>query len=286
MTESGVGDLVNRLGITGVTDASPLRAGLGGNELWRLHRADGDLVLRAFPAGAAPELAERELQAHRYASDHGLSVPAVRHHQVLDDRAYLVMDHVPGTRLADALWSGADPDDLGHRTGMALAALHAIGDRPPALIAARSWLDWPEPMLQLRPFLQAYDSGRVVLHLDFHPENLIIAPDGRITILDWANCLVGPPQADLARTLSILELIIVVVPGLTEVTRRAVDRYRDGFLAGYRAGGGDPLVPDPVQAWAYAAQRLDMAGSWVPPWYLDQLEDRCRELIGAAAPPG
>jgi aminoglycoside phosphotransferase (APT) family kinase protein len=280
MTQSWPVDLADQLGIGGVTAVAALRAGLGGNELWRLSRPEGDLVVRAFPPGAPPYLAEREQQAHAFAADHGIPAPAVHSCQVLDGRSYLVMDHVPGERLADALWRGDDPDDLGRRSGATLAALHRIADPAPAVIARRSWLDWPEAMPGLRPLLEPYDTGRVTLHLDFHPENLIISPDGRIIVLDWANCVVGPPAADLARTLAILELILVAVPELTEIARRTVERYREAFLAGYSEAGGDPSIPDAVRAWAYAGQRRDMAGSWVAPWYLDRLEQRCRELIG------
>lgn len=284
MTESGPADLVARLGISGVTEVSTLRAGLGGNDLFHLSRPDGDLVIRAFPPGAPPELAEREQQAHSYARDHGIAVPAVFGCRRLDGRSYLVMDYAPGQRVADAVWGGVDPDDLGRRSGAALAGLHAITEQPPALIAGRSWLDWPGPSPELRPLLEPYDTGQVTLHLDFHPENLIIS-EGRIIVLDWANCVVGPPAADLARTCAILELILVAVPALAETGRRAVERYREGFLTGYREAGGDPTIPDPVRAWAYAGQRRDMAGSWVPPWYLDRLRDRSRELLGVQNMP-
>lgn len=275
-------DLVARSGIAGVTSVERLSAGLGGNDLWRLRRSAGDLVLRAFPRGAPVTRARREEQAHRYARDSGLAAPRVHACRMIDDRPMLIMDWVPGTRVAERLWSGDDPDDLGRRSGAVLAALHSADGPPPALVAARSWVDWPEPMPEVGPLLQAYDTGRVVLHLDFHPENLIIAEDGVITVLDWANCVVGPPEADLARTLSVLELIMAAVPGLPETARRAIDRYREGFLAGYLDAGGKVAIPRPVQAWAYAGQRRDMTGSWVPPWYLDQLDVRCRELIGTS----
>lgn len=244
MSESPVGDLVARLGISGVTGASPLRSGLGGNGLWRLHRNAGDLVLRAFPPGAPVAVAEREEQAHRFARDHGLRAPAVHSCQVVGDRPVLIMDWTPGDLLADSLWSGNDPDDLGRRSGAVLARLHAIAAPPPPLIAARSWIHWPSSIPELTDQLRPYDSGHVTLHLDFHPENLIIAPDGEIVILDWANCQVGPPQADLARTLAILEMIMVVVPELTEVGRRAAERYRDGFLTAYQDAGGNLTIPD------------------------------------------
>ena len=36
-------------------------------------------------------------------------------------------------------------------------------------------------------------------HGDFHPDNIIVAPDG-LVVVDWANAVCGHPLADVART--------------------------------------------------------------------------------------
>ena len=36
-----------------------------------------------------------------------------------------------------------------------------------------------------------------VLHLDFHPDNIMLTPDGPV-VFDWTNAALGPPAADVA----------------------------------------------------------------------------------------
>ena len=37
-----------------------------------------------------------------------------------------------------------------------------------------------------------------ILHLDFHPLNLIVRPDGSLAVLDWTYADLGDPHADVA----------------------------------------------------------------------------------------
>ena len=72
-----------------------------------------------------------------------------------------------------------------------------------------------------------------LLHLDFHPMNVLT--DGkRITaVLDWVNAMPGDPRADLARTVSILRVgPISPEPLPIEIRRlrRALERaWRQGY---------------------------------------------------------
>jgi aminoglycoside phosphotransferase (APT) family kinase protein len=279
--------MASALGINGITEISSLTPGQGGNDLWRLRRADADLVLRAFPVGAPAVVAEREAAVHEHVRRNGLSAPAVVAVGMAENRPVLAMTWSPGQRLADALWARSVPvKELGRACGTTLAALHAIAAAPPTLVGDRDWIAWAgERSNVLEPLLRPYDVDRTLLHLDFHPENLIIDDARTITVLDWANTRIGPSQADLARTLSILELVEVAHPTMTPATRTLVDVFRDAFLSGYAAAGGDPRVDDAVLAWAYAVQCHDLTDSWVPHWYFRRLDERYRELAGGVAPP-
>jgi aminoglycoside phosphotransferase (APT) family kinase protein len=269
--------VAQRLGITGVTGASRLKSGLGGTDLWRLNRRGGDLVLRTFPPGTPATTAEREATAHRTARRHGVSAPAPLAWEMIDDRPVLVIEWVPGELVADALRQSDDAFALGRRCGRSLATLHAIDDVPP-VIAERGWIDWAGDRVdELDPLLRAVEP-RVLVHLDFHPENLIISGSGEITVLDWANVRLGPPQADLARTESILELIMVAVPEVSGSIPVIAD-FGAGLLAGYADAGGDPRIPDAFRAWAYAVQLHDLVGSWVPDHYFDRLRRRYTEAL-------
>lgn len=133
---------------------------------------DGDRVLRRYrDAGRS---AEREAAVMAYARSRGLPVPEV--HDVAGPD--LVMARVVGPTMADALvrrpWSMA-----GH--ARALARLH---ERVHA-VPAPAWLDAP------------VGDGDTLLHLDLHPENVLLTPSGPV-VIDWTNAARGPGAADVA----------------------------------------------------------------------------------------
>jgi aminoglycoside phosphotransferase (APT) family kinase protein len=273
--------LADRLGVDDIDRVSALKPGLGGTDLWRLHRPAGDLVLRAFPAAWPMEVAQREAAAHELARANGVSAPAVFGCEQVDGRPVLMIEWADGDLLADLLWAGRPADDIGRRCGALLAELHRI-DNAPELITNRRWIDWAgDRAVELEPLLRGYPATSL-LHLDFHPQNLIMNESVQLTVLDWANVRVGPPAADLARTLTILELIINAVPDVTDAGRQIVGRFRAGLLDGYRTAGGDPEVPDPMYAWAIAVQLDDLAGSWVPEAYFHRLRRRYAQLVTKA----
>lgn len=275
---SDVVRLAASLGLTATAAPTALTAGLGGNDLWRVKTAAGDVVLRIFPAGPTGP-ADREAAAHRFAGRHGLLVPPVLAAGSTGDRPVLALGWVGGESVGTVLRrADTAAADLGRSCGATLARLHAIGEQPPDLVGERPWIAWGgELPADLEARLGRFTGGRL-LHLDFHPENLILTPGGGPAVLDWANVRIGPPQADLARTVSILELVRDAVPGLDDRSRVAVDVFTAELIAGYAAAGGDAEMPPPIRAWAYAVQIRDLAGSWVPGWYFERLRRRCVQL--------
>jgi aminoglycoside phosphotransferase (APT) family kinase protein len=123
-----------------------------------------DRVLRRFKAGGRPA---REAEVMSHVQAHGYPVPGVI--DVLDDA--LVLERVDGqTMLADLRrrpWRMSGHArllaDLHHR-------LHAI------------------------PF-----DGERLLHLDFHPDNVLLSRRGPV-VIDWANARAGEPALDVAMT--------------------------------------------------------------------------------------
>jgi aminoglycoside phosphotransferase (APT) family kinase protein len=87
-------------------------------------------------------------------------------------------------------------DDLGRRPwrlarhAAVLADLHHRLHRVPAPSGLRA------------PFGTAGDEGEL-LHLDLHPENVILTADGPV-LIDWPNVAVGPGPADVADSWIIL----------------------------------------------------------------------------------
>ncbi len=70
-----------------------------------------------------------------------------------------------------------------------------------------------------------------VLHLDFHPLNIMMTSDGPV-VFDWSNAAVGPPAADVALAWIIVATSTIEVPPLLRpvagrLLRRLVDRFVD-----------------------------------------------------------
>jgi aminoglycoside phosphotransferase (APT) family kinase protein len=129
-------------------------------------------VLRRFKSGGN---AAREALVMRHARLHGYPVP-----EVYDIEAdSLALERVDGPTMLEALF--ADMSSLDEQARV-LAELHE------ALHA----IDAPEG-------LAAHGEGDRLLHLDLHPENVILSPLGPV-VIDWANSRRGHAALDVALT--------------------------------------------------------------------------------------
>lgn len=126
----------------------------------------------------------------RHVAGHGVRVPAVHAlHAGTDGRPTgLVLERIDGPPLVVAAMRGTlSPADVG-RT---LARLHAELHRVPTI-------GLPTPADARPP-----GPGDVVVHLDLHPANVLLA-DGVPVIIDWAMARTGPATLDTAMTALVL----------------------------------------------------------------------------------
>ena len=92
-----------------------------------------------------------------------------------------------------------------------------------------------------------------ILHLDFHPLNLIVRPDGSLAVLDWTYADLGDPHADVATTLTLLRCFPIDIR--TGWKRMAI-RFGRPLIAGvyeYAYSRRRPLDPARLayyRAWA------------------------------------
>jgi aminoglycoside phosphotransferase (APT) family kinase protein len=136
-----------------------------------LDLGDGS-VLRRFKAGGNPE---REALVMGCAREHGYPVP-----EVLEVGAdFLVLERVEGPTMLQAVFEDRTRLEAQARV---LAQLHDDLHR----IAA------PESLRTLGP-------GDRLLHLDLHPENVILSPAGPV-VIDWANARRGEGLLDVVYT--------------------------------------------------------------------------------------
>jgi aminoglycoside phosphotransferase (APT) family kinase protein len=139
----------------------------------------------------------------------GYPVPAVE--EVSDDGLAMVMERIDGSTMVDALsrrpWRAGR---LGRELGGLHRALHAL--------EAPDWLD-DAPV----------GPGDRLVHLDLHPLNVMLGPQGPV-VIDWTNARRGDPSIDVALTWAILCAGQVDMNWLMS---RVATRVRAALIAGF-----------------------------------------------------
>jgi aminoglycoside phosphotransferase (APT) family kinase protein len=137
------------------------------------------------------------------------------------------------------------------------ARLHRVA--APAGWPPDAWLGWGAPHAPpVCERLAQTGAGAMLLHLDYHPLN-VLADGRRITaVLDWVNARAGDPRADAARTATILRL---APPGrrptlLLRAQRRLLEYF---WRAGYEHEHGPLGDMAAFYAWAGAVMQYDLA---------------------------
>jgi aminoglycoside phosphotransferase (APT) family kinase protein len=142
---------------------------------------------------------------------HAAGFPAPRVHAV--DGPGIVMDRLVGPTLGEVLVSGTmDPADV----ALVLVDLHR------------------------RLHAVPWESGSL-LHLDLHPFNVILTPDGPV-VIDWTDARPGPPGLDVAMT-ALIFAQAVLAPHTTPVEGMPGDELsalvRAMLVAFAAASGGE-----------------------------------------------
>lgn len=184
----------------------------------------------------------READAMRAALAAGVPVPAVYEVVTIDGRAGMVMARIDGPpMLAAALSRPWQIVGLARRFGVIHATLHQR-DAPADLIstheAARHHLHRLQPEDEwLRPWtereLDQLPTGHTLLHGDFHPANVLVDASGP-QVIDWAGVASGPPEADVARTMVLIESALP--PNANWFEKLLIGTVRRVFMPRYLAG--------------------------------------------------
>ncbi len=287
--EQGIAAWVDRYLDAGNRTIVPVAAGLGDTDLWRVRRGggEGDLLIRCFARGAG-ETARRERLAMRAARAGGVPVPDVLAFDVLDERSMLVTAWCDGLLAIEVLEaSPGDAHGIGMLLGEALGRIHLL-EAPDGLAPAGAWITRGGPALApLRATLESLTNADRLLHLDFHPHNVLITSGKVEGVIDWTNTLPGPPHMDLARSRAILTCAAMGM-GMPQARLDLLRRFDTGLAEGHaRMAGPDPH-PALSVAWGMAMTvddltgHLGKAGSWVTTALLDTLRHDRDALIADA----
>jgi len=252
--------------------------------LWRVDAFEGaQFALRVFrPEQAAT--CRREVLVMRALAERGLAVPSVAAHRTSGGRPALLMSWCTGQPVLQKL--SAKPWRV-WALGTAMGRIHARIHR----------VSVHGELIQALPTIEFGDGQRSILHMDFHPLNVMTDGRGITGVLDWANVAVGDPRVDLARTVTILRLA-PTPPGSPTPLLRAVRAilelaWRTGYRGEHRS---DPFHGmDPFYAWAGEWMERDLApklgkpGVWLQPSDLAKISRWARarrERTTPLPPPG
>jgi aminoglycoside phosphotransferase (APT) family kinase protein len=256
-------------GTTLAAEATPLAGGFWAS-MYRLQlvgQPEGvptEVVFRIAPDAA---MGAKELAVQRTVAELGFTTPSVRLAGPVDDElggSWSVMDFADGVpplgdlngiaalRRAPALF-----DRLPRQLAVAMAGIHAL-DPEPASAAVEATA--PSVAWRVEQLLQHFEAGAeglgrpdlvtavrllaqrrplegttTICHGDLHPFNLLVADDGRVTVIDWTAAIRAEPVYDVAFTSLLLahppldatgplDAIITWVGG--RIARRFISHYR------------------------------------------------------------
>ena len=218
---------------------------------------DAGRVVRLLRTGFEDAHVDREAAAMTAAHAAGAPVPVVYERASLDGRPGLVMERLDGpdllTRIGARPWTVLGAACL---LGRVHAKLHAVvaPDELPAVKdeLRRTLASDLVPAKLAAAALKRLDDlpdGERLCHGDFHPANVLLAPDGP-RVIDWNNGTRGHPAADIART-RVLIGFAAVPGGGSFVVRRFGALGRRALLAGYLWSyrRSAPIDPKLVEGW-------------------------------------
>jgi hypothetical protein len=168
-----------------------------------------------------------EAKTMEYARAHGYPAPEV--FSVSDDGIDMVMARIVGPTMIEA--ASAHPWKL-KRFGRELAELHQSLHR----LEAPSWLPGAP-----------CGSGNALLHMDFHPLNVLLSSEGPV-VVDWTGASRGDPLVDVAATWVLLasgELTgHPLQAGIAKVGRSV---FLDAYLKPFSGSGVDSVLREVVE---------------------------------------
>jgi Ser/Thr protein kinase RdoA (MazF antagonist) len=215
--------------------------------IWRVTCAADIFAVRVFRP-REHESARHEREMMTVAREAGLPVAAVRGSGTIEDRPALLVDWRSGHNLLEELrarpWAARE---LGQIFGEQQARMHAAASR---INPSNEWIGFfGDVDARLRDRLERGGRDASLIHLDYHPENIVAGSHGISAILDWTNARFGDRRADLARTWSCLRFIFR--PGRRHpVQRLAHDVFTAAWWRGYTDLTGPQREMSLFRVWA------------------------------------
>ena len=168
---------------------------------------DGDKVVKVFDETFSKADVLNEALNMARVEETGLRIPKLLNVSKVDGKWAITREYIEGTPLSQLMAQHPEKQDEYLNTfvdiqleilGKTCPHLNKIKDKMHAKISASDY----EATLRydLHNRLEGMKPHKKVLHGDYCPSNVIVTPDGRYYIIDWAHATQGNASADAART--------------------------------------------------------------------------------------
>ena len=168
---------------------------------------DGDKCIKLFDELYSKADVLNEALNHARIEETGLNIPKIHEVTLIDGRWAIVLEYIEGKTLAQLMEENPEKKreyiellvdlqmEVHAKTSPLLTKLK---DKMNRKISATKFDATTRYDLHTR--LESMPKHNKVCHGDFNPTNIIITPEGKAYIVDWAHATQGNASADVART--------------------------------------------------------------------------------------
>ncbi|MER2262633.1 MAG: phosphotransferase [Psychrobacillus sp.] len=251
-----INKIINKLGITSYSSLEEVQ---GGKDclVYKVQIRDGTyLAIRIQQAERYNQfLYEKNIK--KLALESGIPVPIVYSVIVEDSYAVMLMEWIKGLPVLQMLKEKpAIAHQLGVEFGKTHATIHQVTVPESLEIRIPNWLT---PIgTEKKIFEKLSLAKESLIHLDFHPLN-VLTDGSKITgVIDWTNAAIGDPRFDYARTLSILQ-----IEGYRHFKEdlTLIKEFEAGWSKGYESVNGVYNNLPPFMVWAAIRMHRDKGNS-------------------------
>lgn len=167
---------------------------------------DGDRIVKVFSKEHPKAMIFNEALNHARVEETGLNIPTVLEVSEIDGQWAIATSYVEGTTLEELMAKeGADKYmeqfvelqlEMHSKTS---PLLNKLKDKLIRKINSVKELDATN-RYELCTRLDTMPKHNKVCHGDFNPSNVIVGPDGKMSIIDWSHATQGNASADAALT--------------------------------------------------------------------------------------
>ena len=174
---------------------------------------DGEKCIKLFDELYSTADVLNEALNHARMEETDLNIPKIHEVKLIDGRWAIISEYVEGKTLAQLMEENPEKKneyiellvDLQMQVHTKTSPLLTkLKDKMNRKIAATKFDSVTRYELQTR--LESMPRYYSVCHGDFNPTNIIITPDGKPYIIDWAHVTQGNAAADVARTYLLFRL--------------------------------------------------------------------------------